>query len=278
MFSRKNRYLLSVLSGILMVISFPFSGSLSFLAFLSWVPILLVEDTIFRSRYKSGKVFIHAYIAFFIYNVGTTWWIYFASPGGAYLAFILNSLLMALTFYLYHLIRKAIDKKVSLAILLLLWIGFEHFHFHWELSWPWLTLGNVFSRNPEFIQWYEYTGAMGGSMWILICNFLVFLFISRWIKIRKAVFKEQRTLIFVIPLIVFIPILFSWVMYSRYTEQINPVEIVVVQPNIDPYNEKFVSNADDQIKSMLEIAKKKISSKTKFVLFPETAISAAFFS
>jgi len=276
MFSRKNRYLLSVLSGILMVISFPFTGSLSFLAFLSWVPILLVEDSIFRSRYKSGKVFIHAYIAFFIYNVGTTWWIYFASPGGAYLAFILNSLLMALTFYLYHLIRKAIDKKVSLAILLLLWIGFEHFHFHWELSWPWLTLGNVFSRNPEFIQWYEYTGAMGGSMWILICNFLVFLFISRWIKIRNAVFKEQRTLIFVIPLIVFVPILFSWVMYSRYKEQINPVEIVVVQPNIDPYNEKFVSNADDQIKSMLEIAKKKISSKTKFVLFPETAISAAF--
>ncbi len=275
-FSRKNRYLLSVLSGVLMVLSFPFTGSLSFLAFVSWVPILLVEDSILSRNYRSGKVFIHAYICFFIYNVGTTWWIYYASPGGAYLAFILNSLLMALTFYFFHLVRKRIDRKVSLAILLILWIGFEHFHFHWELSWPWLTLGNVFSRNPEFIQWYEYTGAMGGSIWILICNFLLFTLLSRWIQNRKLVFKEQKGLVISIPLTIMLPILFSWIIYMQYKEKVNPVEIVVVQPNIDPYNEKFVSNAEDQVKSMLDIANNKISSKTKFVLFPETALSESF--
>lgn len=259
-----------------MVISFPFTGSLSILSFISWVPLLLVENTIFSRNYKSGKVFIHAYFSFFIYNIGTTWWIYYASPGGAYLAFILNSLLMALTFYFFHLVRKRIDRNVSLAILLILWIGFEHFHFHWELSWPWLTLGNVFSRNPEFIQWYEYTGAMGGSIWILLCNFLLFTLLSRWIQNRKLVFKEQKALVISIPLTIMLPILFSWIIYRQYKEKVNPVEIVVVQPNIDPYIEKFVLNAEDQVKSMLDIAKNKISSKTKFVLFPETALSESF--
>ena len=259
-----------------MVISFPFTGSLFFLAFVSWVPLLLVENSILSKKYKSGKVFIHAYITFFIYNVGTTWWIYYASPGGAYLAFILNSLLMALTFYFFHLLRKRIDRKVSLVLLLILWIGFEHYHFHWELSWPWLTLGNVFARNSELIQWYEYTGAMGGSIWLLICNFLFYRLISHWIETRKLVFQEVRKILVSILLIISLPIVLSLLIYTQYKEKENPVEIVVVQPNIDPYNEKFVSNADDQVKSMLEIASKKISTKTKFVLFPETAISLAF--
>jgi len=276
MLSKRNRFLLSFLSGILMVVSFPFTGSLSFLGFLSWVPLLLVENSILNRNYKSGKVFIHAYLVFFIYNVGTTWWIYFASAGGAYLAFILNSLLMALAFYFYHLTRKKLAKKFSLAFLVVIWIGFEHLHYHWELSWPWLTLGNIFSRNPELVQWYEYTGVMGGSMWLLIINYLIFKLIVKWQQSDKVVLKNELTLILTIFVFALVPLLFSWIIYTRYTEKSNPVEVVVVQPNIDPYNEKFVSNADEQIQSMLDIAKKKITSKTKFVLFPETAISSSF--
>jgi apolipoprotein N-acyltransferase len=49
-----------------------------------------------------------------------------------------------------------------------------------------------------------------------------------------------------------------------------------VQPNIDPYNEKFVSNVEEQVQSMLTVAESKVTSKTKFVLFPETAISSSF--
>jgi apolipoprotein N-acyltransferase len=274
--SKKYRFLLSALSGILMIVSFPYTGSLSMLSFISWVPLLLVEDSILKRNYKSGKVIIHAYLVFLIYNVGTTWWIYFASPGGAYLAFILNSFLMALTFYFYHLTRRKLKIKWSLIFLVILWAGFEHLHYHWELSWPWLTLGNVFSRNPEFVQWYEYTGVMGGTIWILSINYLIFFVVSNWIKAGKLEIKKQLRLILLISTIFLAPLILSWLIFMKYEEKINPVEVVVVQPNIDPYNEKFVSNPESQIHRMLEIAKKYKTPKTKFVLFPETAISAAF--
>ena len=259
-----------------MVVSFPFTGSLSILSFISWVPLLLIENSIFSRNYRSGKVFIHAYFTFFIYNVGTTWWIYFASPGGAYLAFILNSLLMALTFLFFHLVRKKFNPKWSLIFLVILWVGFEHLHYHWELSWPWLTLGNVFSRNPELVQWYEFTGVMGGSIWIIVINYLVFLVISNWVKEGKIYFKDKFGLLFLLLSCLLVPILTSWIQYTQYTEKVNPTELVVVQPNIDPYNEKFVSNPEGQIQRMIEIAKKYKTPKTKFVLFPETAISASF--
>jgi apolipoprotein N-acyltransferase len=55
-------------------------------------------------------------------------------------------------------------------------------------------------------------------------------------------------------------------------------EVVVVQPNIDPYNEKFNPNStvENQLSRMFELANQKISSNTDLVVFPETAISLGF--
>ena len=50
----------------------------------------------------------------------------------------------------------------------------EYLHLNWDLSWPWLTLGNVFANTTYFAQWYEYTGFLGGSFWVLIINILFF--------------------------------------------------------------------------------------------------------
>lgn len=273
---KRDRYILSILSGLLLVISFPFTGSITALAFFAWVPLLLVENTVLGKNWKSGKVFVHAYISFLIYNIGTTWWIYYASPGGAYLAFILNSFLMALAFYFYHLFKRNISRNLGLLFLLISWIGFEHLHYHWELSWPWLTLGNIFSTQPFLVQWYEYTGVMGGSIWILLINYFIFHIILI-LKEKREFYKIQllkNSILCVILLI--IPIGISLVINTTYIEELRPVEVAVIQPNIDPYNEKFVTDAESQIESMLHLTDSVKTSNTKFVLFPETAISSSF--
>jgi apolipoprotein N-acyltransferase len=270
-----QRYFLSVLSGFLLILSFPFTGSFFYLGFFAWVPLLLVESSILERKYRSGKVFLHAYITFFIYNVGTTWWIYHASPGGAFMAFILNSFLMSCAFYLYHLCRKKLNRKFSLFYLIVIWIGFEFLHYHWELSWPWLTLGNIFSVAPQIIQWYEYTGVLGGSVWLLLVNYFIFQ-LAIDIKVHSASFKSLLfSKIASIVGLIFIPILISLYLYLSYEEVINPVEVAIVQPNIDPYNEKFVTNSEDQVEKMIKKSESIITSKTKFVLFPETAISSS---
>ena len=134
-----------------MVLSFPFTGSLTFVAFVAWIPLLLVEASVAKQNYKSRKVLTHGYITFFIYNIGTTWWVWNASPGGSILAFFLNSLLMALVFYGFHLTKKHVGTKEGYIALLLYWVAFEHFHYDWESSWPWLSLGNVFSITPSWV-------------------------------------------------------------------------------------------------------------------------------
>jgi len=58
--------------------------------------------------------------------------------------------------------------------LIIFWLTFEYIHHNWELSWPWLTLGNVFATHPAWVQWYEYTGTTGGSLWVLLSNVIVY--------------------------------------------------------------------------------------------------------
>jgi apolipoprotein N-acyltransferase len=66
-----------------------------------------------------------------------------------------------------------------------IWMSFEKFHLGWELTWPWLNLGNVFSDYPKLIQWYDTLGATGGSFWILLINVLIFYTIRTWEAGRK---------------------------------------------------------------------------------------------
>jgi len=70
-----------------------------------------------------------------------------------------------------------------------------------------------------------------------------------------------------------IPIIWSLFIYKNYEEKGKAFDIVVVQPNIDPYNEKFGGmSMEDQLAKMLELSKSKVDKNTRFLLFPETAL------
>jgi apolipoprotein N-acyltransferase len=47
-------------------------------------------------------------------------------------------------------------------------MGYEHFHLSWDLAWPWLNLGNALATAPQLIQWYEFIGVRGGTLWIIL--------------------------------------------------------------------------------------------------------------
>ncbi len=273
--AKKHRFLLSILSGVLMVISFPFSGSLTPVVFVSWVPLLLLESYISEKNYRSRKVFTHAYLVFFIYNIGTTWWVWNASIGGSLMAFFANTLIMALTFQLFHLTKKHVGKKEGYLSLPIYWISFEYLHYHWEASWTWLTYGNVFSSVPSWVQWYEFSGVLGGTLWVLLINLLVFR-IYQNVIFKGETWRIQTPLIWLAGIAFIVPLSISLITYFSYNEKINPVEIVVVQPNIDPYNEKFVSDVNSQVEKVMTLAKSMATPSTNLILAPETAISMGF--
>lgn len=274
--SKTRRYLFSALSGLLMAISFPYTGSITPLIFVAWVPLLLVEESILANRYRSRKVFTHAYLAFLIYNLVTTWWIWNADSGGAIMAFVFNSFLMALAFQAYHFCKKNVGKKEGYIGLVIIWAAFEYLHYHWELSWPWLSIGNTFSIRPSWVQWYEYTGVIGGSIWVLIINLFIYRIVqNRFFK--KESWAIQTPLFILLGILVAVPLTISLVRYVNYKDQGTALEVVVTQPNIDPYNEKFEGmHPADQLHRIANLADSLITDKTGIVLAPETAIPLPF--
>jgi len=274
---KQHRYFLSLLSGVLLAISFPFTGSLTFVIFIALVPILFLENYILTKRFKSGKVLTHAYVTFFTYNFLTTWWIWNASPGGAMLAIILNSLLMSLAFYCFHLTKKFVGLKEGYISLLIYWIGFEYSHYNWEASWTWLTLGNTFSVTPSLVQWYSYTGVLGGSFWILLVNLIVYR-IYQNVYFKRETWKIQTPIFYTAAFVLIVPISISLISYFSYEDKGKSIEVIAIQPNIDPYNEKFEPGMlHKQLEKIANLAAKKVTDKTALIVAPETAISSPFF-
>jgi apolipoprotein N-acyltransferase len=272
------------ISGILMGISFPYSFGLFPLAFIGLVPLFLFNSEVNKVRkFKGLKRFLGNYIYFLTYNITTTWWIYNASPDGAYMAFLFNSFLMTLPFFLYGYITKYLGDFKGLVAFVTLWLAFEHVHYVWDLSWPWLSFGNIFGNHPMLIQWYEYLGSGGGTLWVLLVNLFIFIAVRNvWIKKEKI--KIQTPYFMLVSILIIVPILISVVRFYTYTEKENPVNVVIVQPNIHPWanktsfdgfaGEKFTTPTSLQLDKMLALSNKSIDDKTDVIICPETAISS----
>lgn len=259
---------LAILSGLLLALSWPEIGGLTPLIFIAFVPLFFLWDYFQNTLVSASKRLGLVYLTFLIWNVFTTWWVYFASGWGAIVAILLNSLFMSVVFLIAFWWRKKINSDVGYFVLIPIWLCWEKLHLTWELSWPWLTLGNVFANQTNWIQWYEFIGHLGGSAWVLLVNILLFL------CIKHHHWKGKYAMGLVLALL--LPIIASYIISYTYQERPDQkIEVVIVQPNIDPYNEKFSGMTSmAQLNKILRLANSKITSQTLYVFAPETAIPA----
>ncbi len=263
-------WLLALASSILLSIPYivPHCGLVSLVAF---VPLFLAEQL----AHNSGKKrFFHiAYISFLVWNLITTFWVWFATPGGALAAFILNTLQMAIIFSLFRWMRKFTNGFLPYIFFCIVWLAWEHSYQTWQITWPWLTLGNSFATSIKHIQWYEFTGTLGGSLWILLSNMLILRII---LLINRK--KPVKVSVGALTVIILFPIIFSHILYSSYKEVENPVEFSVLQPDIDPYTDKFGGMTQMQQTALLLDLAKETTDQTNtqqgehIVVAPETFI------
>jgi apolipoprotein N-acyltransferase len=76
-----------------------------------------------------------------------------------------------------------------------------------------------------------------------------------------------------VAIILLVPVTYSVIRYHTYEEKIDPVNIAVIQPNVDPYNEKFSGmSSQQQLDRILELAKSVCTDSTDYVVAPETAL------
>ncbi len=268
--------LLSCLSGLLLSLAWPERGWTP-LIFIAFVPLLWIERMYERGKGAGNhlKVFVWFYLTMAVWNGLTTWWIWNSTSVGSIVALGLNSFFMAIVWQLFYVTKRDHGPAIGYLSLPFYWLGFEYLHLNWEISWPWLTLGNVFSIRPEWVQWYEYTGVLGGSLWIIVTNIALFqisknLFThSLLLKVRQA---NTVILSLFAVLLIAVPIDISYHLYDHRPDTGTPTKVAVVQPNVDPYNEKFSGTSDEQVNTFLRLASTVVDTQTEFLLGPETAL------
>lgn len=276
----KKNILLSILSGLLLWIAWPPTPYTSFFLFIGLVPMLIVIENIISSDYtkKGKKIFWTTFIGFFIWNVLSIYWVYNSIKTiGAVIAvpislipYSLGPLLMSTACWLYYRLRRVTKPGIGLIGLIFFWVGYEYLHQTWELNFPWMTLGNGFAMSHKWIQWYEYTGVYGGTIWVLAANILSFL-VYQSLKQSDGI-KKKASLILSLGLVILLPIAWSLHRYNNYHEQTNPSDIVVAQPNIDPYEKQGTIPTSQQIAILIHLSDSLAQNNTEFFIWPETAI------
>lgn len=280
----KSKYILALCSAVLLWVAWPPIPYSSPILWIAFVPLLIAIEQTIRSgsSNKGRKVFWLAFLTGFLWNTASIYWVYNAMSAylPTYVAlpislipFGLAPLLMATAFRLYYQLRKKTSIGYSFIGLVSLWMGYEFLHQWWDLAFPWMTLGNGFASFHQLIQWYSITGVYGGTLWIWVCNILFFLLI--WQKLEKIEAISNKKLALSLAALIAIPSGLSLWQYSVYEEHVNPSEIVVVQPNIDPYQKFNSITPEEQLQNLIQLSAKVGKPNTEFFIWPETAISAA---
>ena len=252
-------------------------------ALVALVPLLCAQRLAEINGLK--RFFCWYYLAFVLFNALTTWWVCKATVGGGIFAVLVNSLYMSLIFTLFIASKKKFRGVVPYIFLAVCWIAWERFYLtNSQISWPWLVLGNAFGRTTGLVQWYEYTGLLGGSLWVWATNLSIFgilLSLSDGSFLRwnaKARFSAALGL----GLLILGPVLCSRIIYNNYEEKSDcgELDVLIAQSNFDPYQKLHSVPQALQNKQVVDLFQKELSGReglfseqATLLMLPETFCS-----
>lgn len=270
-------YLLAVLSGVLTALPLNISYT-SIILVITVVPLLYAEYLVSCSerKHKMWQIAAVGFLFMYFYQWFSEYPLKLQFSYWMYLYFFGISLFFVLFFILFEFVKKRLGNKLGYVAFVSFYLCFEYILLKMQVLFPVIMLGNslvgLSGFGIHYMQWYEYTGVLGGSLWIMICNVLFFLLIRNRIEKQKTdpIILSSAIAVFVLPLVA------SLLIFATYKEKKAPVEFVLVQPNYDPYTEKFTVDVNDQRDRMISLAESAITENTDFVVFPETALDSNF--
>ena len=249
-------------------LSLPWEGASCITLFVGLLPLLLISAQYSGSWRDVFAMMGWATLTFVGWNIATIWWVWNATPAGPIAATICSTWWSIIPFMLYHIVSKHAPKALAYATLIAGWIAGEYLYTQAPaLSFPWLVLGNGFADDPWAVQWYEYTGVFGGSLWVLLVNVLA---LEACLTMRKKIWIAA-TLAIMIPLGISIGLFYKYEPDSKVYTSLPKMTVSVAQPNIPCY-EKFKITAEAQQDNLMELLAQAPDS-AEFVVMPETALA-----
>jgi apolipoprotein N-acyltransferase len=261
---------LSVAGGVLCGLAWS-SWCSGLILLIALVPFLIIETWLAENsgHFSKNAYFIYLLPGLVIFCIMAIGWMRVASITGALCVILGLAFLMAFTLWGFHMIRLKAGNIPGFISLVTLWLSYELLSLNVNIVSPWLNLGNGLAKDIMFVQWYEVTGTGGGTLWILCSN----LFLSLYL-VNQFIGEKKATRFLLIWLaIVLIPAGISLTRYfTIQPSDAKAQEVVIIQPDIDPYTEKFAIPFEVQLKKVIKMAEAETTDKTAWIITPETTV------
>ncbi len=270
---KKKDILLSLLSGILLVLSFP-NFDLELLAWFALVPLFYSID---------GKGLYHSFILGFFTGVisflGIIYWIIVAVhtygdvpliPSG----FILLLLVVYLSLYIgaFAFLTRFVQNRSGLRTFLFtpaLWAALEYLRSFLLSGFPWANLGYSQYLHLPFIQMADITGPYGPSFVVLLVNATLFGIVRQW---PRKIFPFKEVILTVLILSGILIYGYSRMkVVDRQMIENPPLKIGLVQGNIDQSIKWDESFQKETLKIYENLSFKVAEDKPSLIIWPETA-------
>ncbi len=264
---------LLLFSSVMLVLSWP-PINLTYLIFFSLVPLIFICE----SSELSAKIkLILIYIALLLFNIGTTYWIYKLVLTNGIILHLVVPAIQIIPFLILILFNgKGRMNYLKSLLFICTWLSVEYLQINWKLAYPFLNFGNSLASQAIIIQWYEYTGVLGGSLWILVVNMVIYKILTILISSQGRQNKKLIKYSIALAIIFSTPIFISFVIYNNIIKSENhnsrTVVVLAVHPNLDCYNEKYNKSPEELVDDHLKITLNGITDSTVYVLWPENAI------
>jgi apolipoprotein N-acyltransferase len=274
---KKRDILSSLLSGILLTLSFPVFD-LEFLAWFALVPLFYAIEG--KGLYRSFKLGLLTGVISFL---GILYWIIVAVHTYGHFPLIVSGLiLLLLVFYLslyygaFTLLYRFLQMQFGFQVIILapfLWVSLEYLRSIFLTGFPWANLGHSQYLNLPFIQIADLTGVYGLSFTILLANVTLYQVFHQW---PKRTFPFREVALTVLILLTFL--IYGYVRIKTIDQRVlhQPLlKVGLAQGNINQ-SVKWNKSLQEQILRIYrDLSMKVAEGKPDLIIWPETA--APFF-
>jgi len=270
---RKKDWLLLILSGIVLGISFPpFPFPFTLLIFVGLIPYFAVM----KKRTTLVSINKATFIFSFFFSITTIYWVgSWSSDADPYLMLAGAALLFAypgvmlIPSTLYYLAKKVFPKFDALWLFPIFWVTLEYLLTLTDLRFPWLLLGHGLAKFNLFIQGADIIGTNGLSLTVAYIN--VLLFKSFFEKRSGDKFNLKPALIAV--LIFLCLMIYGIYKVSSFKISDRKIKVGIIQPDINPWDKWSTGNLGQLTNQYLDLSKKCVDEGAELILWPETALS-----
>ena len=269
---RRKDWLLLILSGIILGISFPpFPFPFTLLIFVGLIPYFVV----IKKRTTLVSINKATFLFSFIFSIITIYWVgSWSSEADPFLMMAGAALLLAypcvmlIPSTLYYLAKKVFPKIDVLWLFPVSWVTLEYLLSLTDLRFPWLLLGHGLAKFNLFIQGADIVGTFGLSLTTAYINVLIYK--SYFGRKKSAKYNLRPALVASVIFLVFL--IYGIYKVSSFKISDRKIKVGIVQPDLNPWDKWKTRNLNQLLKNYLDLSQECINKDAELILWPETAL------